>query len=138
MTAADYAVTFPAEVPLDQRVLWPATPAESNGMEDARFVRFVGDDGESDLPGHLHRLRRPAHRRPHDSAAATSRHFEVAALRGPAARNKGMALFPRTVGGRHLALCRSDGETIGLTTLRTTRTGGSTPCRCTHPTAAGN
>ena len=38
-------------------------------------------------------------------------------MRGPGARNKGMALFPRPVGGRHLALCRSDGETIGLTTL---------------------
>ncbi len=45
-TAASYAVTFPADVPLDQRVLWPATPPESNGMEDARFVRFVDDDGE--------------------------------------------------------------------------------------------
>jgi predicted GH43/DUF377 family glycosyl hydrolase len=44
------------------------------------------------------------------------RHFEVTALRGPAARNKGMALFPRAVHGRHLALCRSDGETLGLST----------------------
>jgi predicted GH43/DUF377 family glycosyl hydrolase len=42
------------------------------------------------------------------------RHFEVTAMRGPAARNKGMALFPRAVGGRDLALCRSDGETLGL------------------------
>ena len=38
-------------------------------------------------------------------------------MRGPGARNKGVALFPRTVGGRHLALCRADGETIGLTVL---------------------
>ena len=38
-------------------------------------------------------------------------------MRGPAARNKGIALFPRPVGGRHLALCRADGETIGLTAL---------------------
>ena len=35
------------------------------------------------------------------------RHFEVTQLHGPAARNKGMALFPRYVGGRKLALCRS-------------------------------
>ena len=42
---ASYAMTFPADVPLHQRVLWPATPAESNGMEDARFVRCVDDDG---------------------------------------------------------------------------------------------
>ncbi|MEU5826881.1 hypothetical protein [Micromonospora tulbaghiae] len=38
-------------------------------------------------------------------------------MRGPGVRNKGVALFPRTVGGRHLALCRADGETIGLTCL---------------------
>ena len=38
-------------------------------------------------------------------------------MRGPGARNKGTALFPRTVGGRHLALCRTDGETLGLTAL---------------------
>jgi len=38
MTAASYAVTFPAEVPLDRRILWPTAPPESNGMEDARFV----------------------------------------------------------------------------------------------------
>jgi predicted GH43/DUF377 family glycosyl hydrolase len=38
-------------------------------------------------------------------------------MRGPAARNKGIALFPRPVEGRHLALSRSDGETTGLSTL---------------------
>jgi predicted GH43/DUF377 family glycosyl hydrolase len=36
-------------------------------------------------------------------------------MRGPGVRNKGTALFPRLVGGRRLALCRTDGETIGLT-----------------------
>jgi predicted GH43/DUF377 family glycosyl hydrolase len=41
----------------------------------------------------------------------------MAPMRGPGAANKGMALFPRPVGGRHLAVCRNDGETMGLTTL---------------------
>ncbi len=41
----DYAVTFPATTPLHQRVLWPATPSESRGMEDARFVQVVESDG---------------------------------------------------------------------------------------------
>ncbi len=40
--------------------------------------------------------------------------FHALPLTGPAARNKGMALFPRPVGGRHLALCRGDGETMSL------------------------
>jgi predicted GH43/DUF377 family glycosyl hydrolase len=115
IVSSDYAVAFPATVPLDQRVLWPATPAESNGMEDARFVQIVEPDGR--LAYHAtytaydgrHIGGRMLHTR-------DLRHFEVTALRGPAARNKGMALFPREVGGRHLALCRSDGETLGLST----------------------
>jgi predicted GH43/DUF377 family glycosyl hydrolase len=113
IVAADYAVTFPAAVPLHQRVLWPATPAESNGMEDARFVQVIDPDG------------RPAYQATYTAYdgrhiagrvifSRDLRHFEITALHGPAARNKGMALFPRYVGGRKLALCRSDGETLGL------------------------
>ncbi|OJF13051.1 glycoside hydrolase family 130 protein [Couchioplanes caeruleus] len=113
LVATDYAVTFPATVPLHQRVLWPATPAESNGMEDARFVQVVDDDGRTSYQATYtaydgrHIGGRMLHTR-------DLRHFEVTALRGPAARNKGVALFPRPVNGRHLALCRSDGETLGL------------------------
>ncbi len=69
--AASYATTFPADVPLERRVLWPTTPAESNGMEDARFVRFTDDRRRVDVPGHLHRVRRAARRRPHARAATT-------------------------------------------------------------------
>lgn len=114
--AASYASAFPADSLLHQRVLWPATVTESNGMEDARFVRFVGDDG---VP--VYRATYTAYDGRHIAARTLSsddlRHFQVAPMRGPGVRNKGIALFPRTVGGRHLALCRADGETIGLTVL---------------------
>ena len=40
-----YAVEFADDIPLSERVLWPAMGAEAAGMEDARFVRFVDDDG---------------------------------------------------------------------------------------------
>ncbi|MEW2328640.1 glycoside hydrolase family 130 protein [Micromonospora chersina] len=113
--AASYATTFPADTALHQRVLWPATPAESNGMEDARFVRF------SDESGPVYRATYTAYdgRRIATRALASSdlRRFEITPMCGPGARNKGVALFPRTVGGRHLALCRADGETLGLTCL---------------------
>jgi len=115
IVASDYAVTFPATVPLDQRVLWPATSAESNGMEDARFVQVVEPDGRT-----AYHATYTAYDGKHIGGrmlyTRDLRHFEVTALRGPASRNKGMALFPRTVNGRHLALCRSDGETLGLST----------------------
>ncbi|WP_329102292.1 glycoside hydrolase family 130 protein [Micromonospora sp. NBC_01699] len=113
---ASYAMTFPADVPLHRRVLWPATPAECNGMEDARFVRWVDDDGAV-----AYRATYTAYDGRSIAARMLGsedlRHFEVTPMRGPAARNKGIALFPRPVGGRRLALCRSDGETIGLSTL---------------------
>jgi len=116
-TAADsYAVNFSAHVPLEGRVLWPANGPERNGMEDARFVRFVDDDGEASYQATY-----TAYDGRHISNRLLStpdlRQFQVTPMRGPAARNKGMALFPRPVGGRRLALCRPDGQTIGLTTL---------------------
>ena len=45
IAARTYAVEFPADIPLSERVLWPAMSAEIAGMEDARFVRFIRDDG---------------------------------------------------------------------------------------------
>jgi predicted GH43/DUF377 family glycosyl hydrolase len=115
IVANDYAVTFPPNVPLHERVLWPATPAESNGMEDARFVQ-VHEEGGGDRAGYLGTY--TAYDGRHISGrmlySRDLRHFEVTALHGPASRNKGMALFPRGVNGRYLALCRPDGETLRL------------------------
>jgi predicted GH43/DUF377 family glycosyl hydrolase len=114
--AASYATGFPADTSLHQRVLWPSTVMESNGMEDARFVRFTDDDGTA-----VYQATYTAYDG-RDIASRTLssddlRHFQIAPMRGPGVRNKGIALFPRTVAGRRLALCRTDGETIGLTVL---------------------
>ncbi|MER7419465.1 glycoside hydrolase family 130 protein [Micromonospora peucetia] len=116
LSAASYAVAFPDDTLLHERVLWPATAAESNGMEDARFVRFVDDAGTPTYQATYTAYdgRRIAPRR---LASDDLSQFRIDPMRGPGARNKGMALFPRSVEGRHLALCRSDGETIGLTVL---------------------
>ncbi|MFC3735451.1 glycoside hydrolase family 130 protein [Paractinoplanes deccanensis] len=113
IVADEYAVQFPCAVPLHQRVLWPATHAESNGMEDARFVQVLDPDGR-----HIYQGTYTAYDGKHISGrvifSRDLRHFEVTRLHGPAARNKGMALFPRYINGRKMALCRSDGETLGL------------------------
>ncbi|MER6172505.1 glycoside hydrolase family 130 protein [Streptosporangium sp. NPDC001681] len=115
-TASEYAVAFPADVPIERRVLWPATVVEGNGMEDARFVRFIDEDGTPSYRA-TYTAYDGRHIRSRMLTSDDLRTFEVTSLRGPAAANKGMALFPRPVGGRHLALCRSDGETTGLTVL---------------------
>jgi len=113
-TAASYAADFPTEVPLQQRVLWPATPPESNGREDVRFVQFTGD-GETE-----YRATYTAYDGRHIAGrllrTTDFQHFEVTPLRGSSADNKGMALFPRRVAGRQLALSRfatTDSATSG-------------------------
>jgi predicted GH43/DUF377 family glycosyl hydrolase len=104
-----YSISFSDEVPLSERVLWPATAAEAAGMEDARFVRFCHDDGSiafyatytaysgSVISQQL-------------LATDDFRRFTSLPLVGQAAANKGLALFPRRINGRFAAMSRSDRE----------------------------
>jgi predicted GH43/DUF377 family glycosyl hydrolase len=108
-----YEVSFPDDIALSQQVLMPAASEESNGMEDARFVRFVGDDGSVEYRA-TYTAYDGRHIAPRLLTSPDLRVFQAHRLAGPAARNKGMALFPRLVGGRHLSLCRSDGESTSL------------------------
>ncbi len=101
--------TFPPDIALAQQLLVPATPEESNGIEDARFTRFTADDGTVE-----YRATYTAYDG-HDIApklltSPDLKTFRAHALAGPAAQNKGMALFPRRIGGKYVALCRTDGE----------------------------
>jgi hypothetical protein len=45
LASSNYRVSFPSSINMSERILFPSGPTESHGMEDARFVRFVGDDG---------------------------------------------------------------------------------------------
>jgi len=109
-----HQVEFPSDSTLAQRVLWPTLPVESNGMEDARFVRFTRPDADPEYRA-TYTAYDGQRITPRLLTSPDLRVFTTEPLTGRAARNKGMALFPRTVAGRHLALCRSDGETTSLT-----------------------
>lgn len=113
LVSSAYEVTFDNRLALDQQVIMPAAAEESNGMEDARFTRFVLDDGTVDYRATYTAYdgRRIASRL---LTSPDLRTFHAHRLAGSAARNKGMALFPRLVNGRHLALCRADGESTAL------------------------
>jgi predicted GH43/DUF377 family glycosyl hydrolase len=110
LATSSYRVEFPAAGALSERVLWPHAPAERQGMEDARFVRFTRDDGSSTYYATYTAF----------DGAACAQHlvatddfvtFDVSAMAGAAAAGKGLALFPRKVGGRYAALSRFDRET---------------------------
>jgi len=109
IAASSYAVEFPAASFISERVLWPQAPAEQHGMEDARFVRFVGDDGAVTYYA-TYTAFDGFNIAQHLLHTDDFRTFRAAPLAGPAAVGKGLALFPRKVGGRYVALSRSDRE----------------------------
>lgn len=110
-----YEIVFPPQSTIAERVLWPRGPSDARGMEDARFVRVESEDG-----GPVYRATYTAfdgdHIAPQLIETSDFRRFRISPLAGPAAKNKGMALFPRTVGGRHVALSRWDRENNAIAT----------------------
>ena len=114
LVACNYQIQYPADRPLSERVLYPAAPDEGRGMEDARFTRFVEDDGRVTYYG-TYTAFDGVNIRPHLVQTDDFLSFETTHLIGPAAKNKGMAIFPRLVGGEFLALSRWDRESIGIT-----------------------
>jgi predicted GH43/DUF377 family glycosyl hydrolase len=122
MAASSYEVEFDAQCSLSERVLWPSGPADSHGMEDARFVRFMADaDGSpaglgSAEPIYLATYSAYDGRRVASHLLETRdfRTFTVSPLSGQSTRNKGLAIFPRPVGGRYAALSRWDRESNAI------------------------
>lgn len=107
----NYEINFSEQLPLSERAIYPISPFEINGIEDARFVRFVDDNrgvtyyatytaynGKSIMPLLL-------------ETVDFSR-FRINSLSGEAAKNKGMALFPRKINGRYAMISRQDGENL--------------------------
>ena len=95
-------------------MLFPHAPSESMGMEDVRLVRFLGDDGEPDYLA-TYTAYDGAHIASQLLSTRDFRTFTISRLTGPGARNKGLALFPRKVGGRYVALSRADRENNAIT-----------------------
>jgi predicted GH43/DUF377 family glycosyl hydrolase len=113
LARSNYEVQFEPEQQLSERVIFPATPSQRNGIEDARFVRFQNDDGT-----HIYYATFTAFdgRIVVPELVETSDFllFRFITLNGPAAENKGMAMFPRKVGGLFAMLSRQDNENIYL------------------------
>jgi predicted GH43/DUF377 family glycosyl hydrolase len=109
-----YSIQFKPDSPLNERVLLPSMAAESMGLEDARFVRFTEDDGSvvyyatytayngTDIGQQL-------------LETTDFSEFNSSPLSGASAANKGLALFPRRINGRFVALSRSDRESNSVT-----------------------
>jgi predicted GH43/DUF377 family glycosyl hydrolase len=113
LAKANYQIRFNPELNVSERIIFPSSPTETNGIEDARFVRFTHDDG---------RVRYYATYTAYDGRVVLPQmletedflHFVVSTLNGPEVRNKGFALFPRLVNGQYAMLSRQDNENIYL------------------------
>jgi predicted GH43/DUF377 family glycosyl hydrolase len=113
LAESNYAVNFAADSRPSQRVLFPSAPSQSNGIEDARFVRFQNDDGSfiyyATYSAYDGKIALPQLLETPDFL-----HFKFNTLNGPAVQNKGMALFPRKINGQYAMLSRQDDENILL------------------------
>ena len=113
LARSNYQVQFRPEQWLSERVLFPANPSQSNGIEDARFAHFRNDDGSyvyyatfTAFDGHVIM--------PQLVETSDFLRFRFITLNGPAAENKGMAIFPRKINGLYAMLSRQDNESIYL------------------------
>ena len=108
---SNYELNFSSKLALSERIIFPVSPNESNGIEDARFVRFTDDDGSvmyyATYTAYNGRVILPQLIETQDFL-----HFRVLTLNGNAVQNKGMALFPRRIEGRYAMLSRQDDENL--------------------------
>ncbi|MEO2035237.1 MAG: glycoside hydrolase family 130 protein [Planctomycetaceae bacterium] len=113
LARSNYEVQFQPQQKLSERILFPATPTQLNGIEDARFVRFRNDDGShvyyATFTAYDGRVIMPELVETDDFLK-----FRFITLNGPAAKNKGMAMFPRKINGHYAMLSRQDNESISL------------------------
>jgi predicted GH43/DUF377 family glycosyl hydrolase len=113
LARSNYEVQFEPEQDLSERIIFPSTPSQRNGIEDARFVRFQHDNGE-----HIYFATFTAYDGrvivPELLETSDFLRFRFISLNGSQAENKGMALFPRKVHGAYAMISRQDNENIFL------------------------
>jgi len=108
LASSHYEIMFSMDTDISERVIFPISNNEKNGIEDARFVKFTDDNGE---------VTYYATYTAYDGVTILPKlittknfyHFKITPINGQIGRNKGMALFPRKINGQYAMLCRIDG-----------------------------
>jgi len=111
LAQSNYEVHFDPSVAVSERIIFPVSSNESNGMEDARFVRFVEDD-DSVLYYATYTAYNGRAILPQLLETPDFLSFRARTLNGRAVQNKGMAFFPRRIDGRYAMLSRQDDENL--------------------------
>jgi predicted GH43/DUF377 family glycosyl hydrolase len=103
-----YEIVFSLDTDISDRVIFPISEYERKGIEDARFVKFIDEDGS-----HVYYATYTAY----DGALIMPKllqtndfyNFKIMPLYGDGAQNKNLALFPRKINGRYAMISRIDG-----------------------------
>ena len=114
---SNYQLELPREAEASELVIFPQTSNESHGIEDLRMVRFVEDDGTVTYYG-TYTAFDGYHVLPQLIETRDFLRIGVHTINGACARNKGMALFPRRIGGHYVMCSRIDGENLYIMYLR--------------------
>jgi predicted GH43/DUF377 family glycosyl hydrolase len=105
-------LSFNPEEDLSERIIFPVTESQSNGIEDARFVEFSDQGRKTYYATYTAYSGRAIRSELIETSDFLS--FRMSPLKGTASRNKGMALFPRRIGGKYAMIARQDNENLYL------------------------
>jgi len=108
LASSHYEITFSLDTDLSERVIFPVSPHESNGIEDARFVRFTDDDGTVTYFA-TYTAYDGFTILPKSIATKDFYHFKISPIHGEYTQNKNLALFPRKIRGQYAMISRYDG-----------------------------
>jgi len=113
LALSNYEIQYTPDQKLSERIIFPHSPSEINGIEDARFVNFIDEDGQR-----IYYATYAAYDGtvvfPQLLETKDFLHFKINTLNGPEVKNKGMALFPRKINGLYAMISRQDNENIYL------------------------
>ena len=113
LALSNYEIQYNPDQRLSERIIFPHSPSEINGIEDARFVEFIDDDGQrtyyATYTAYDGKVVFPQLLETKDFL-----HYKISTLNGPEVKNKGMALFPRKINGHYAMISRQDNENIFL------------------------
>ena len=113
VAGSHYEVSFSLDTAINERVIFPISYSETNGVEDARFVKFTDDDGSSTYYATYTAYNGYAIL-PKLLQTKDFLHFKIMPINGESAQNKGMSIFPRRINGKYAMISRTDGVNLYL------------------------
>jgi predicted GH43/DUF377 family glycosyl hydrolase len=111
LAQANYRLNLPTGADISELVIFPFSDNERRGIEDMRLVRFTCDDGSCRYYG-TYTAYDGFRIFPQLLDYQEGGSIEIHVLRGSCAKNKGMALFPRKIGGKYAMVARLDNENL--------------------------